>query len=74
MLNSEDWCGQWWGLHLEFVGQARGMKSYMNGMLECNKSSNTDNTNPGGRLRCVIIGKWRATLRTFHPIVGQNEH
>ena len=74
MLNSEDWCGQWWGLHLEFVGQTRGMRFYMNGMLECNKSPNTDTINPGGRLRYVIIGNWRATLRTFHPIVGQNEH
>ena len=25
------------------------MKSYMDGMLECNKSSKTDNTNPGGQ-------------------------
>ena len=39
----------------------------MNGMLECNKWLNTDNTNPGGRLRCVTIGNWRATLRTSHP-------
>ena len=41
MLNSEDWCGQQWGLHLEFVGNTRGRKFYMNGMLECSRSSNT---------------------------------
>ena len=38
MLNSEDWCGQWWGLHLEFVGLALGLKSYVYGTHVCNKS------------------------------------
>ena len=58
MLNSEDWCGQWWGLHLEFVGLALGLKSYVYGTHVCNKSRIHTRKNHGGRLRCVIIGNW----------------
>ena len=45
--------------------------------MECASATNPRIQTPqilGGRLRCVIIGNWRATLRTFHPIVEQNEH
>ena len=33
--------------------------------------STHQNRNHGGRLRSVIIGNWRATLRTFHPMEWQ---
>ncbi len=40
MLNSEDGCGHQWGLHPEFVGLALGVKFYLYGMQEHNKSMN----------------------------------
>ena len=53
------------GLHLKFVGRARGMKSYMYGNAPTNSWIHT--TNPGGTVRCVIIGNWRATSRNLPP-------
>ena len=75
MLKSEDWCGQYWGLHLEFVG----LNPWHEILHEWNARvpqilEYKHHKSWGGRLRCVIIGNWRATLRTFHPIVEQNEH
>ena len=40
------------GLHLEFVGWAHGMKSYMYGTLQCNQFSNTHTTNSGQTALC----------------------
>ena len=55
---------------------ASGMKSYSIRM-ECSHVQlileYTHTTNPGGRLRPVIIGNWRATLRTSQPILWQHE-
>ena len=63
MLNSED----------SIVGPPSGV-CWSNPWHEILHDWNADTTHLGDRLRCVIIGSWRATLRTFHPIDGQNEH